>query len=384
MSRVLTVVAALVAAALAFPPDLAAEVSPSDVTGDPDVVEQRERLGRARSLLDAASEDLTAAIEAYEHTRAHAHRLENDLDATERVQRDAALRAEQAESAFKSQVRASYAARPELMMTEALLASPDPATALRSADLLRGTTLRSSAVLHRAERSSGTATADAGLHRDLVSAVAAAAADQRVAADDLEAAVSRATSAVSAAESDLDAAVQDAMERERRRLAEERRRQEEERRRRAAEERRQATAVVAGSQDAPVPDPSGRVCPVGEPHGFIDSWGFPRSGGRRHQGVDMFAARGTPVYAVAAGTISRVGNNRLGGLVVDLVDGDGHRYYYAHLDAQLVRRGQRVAAGDVIGTVGNTGNARGGPDHLHFEMHHGSVVNPFATLQQYC
>jgi murein DD-endopeptidase MepM/ murein hydrolase activator NlpD len=79
----------------------------------------------------------------------------------------------------------------------------------------------------------------------------------------------------------------------------------------------------------------------------------------------MFAAYGMPLYAVADGVINRVWNNRLGGLSVNLIDGDGHRYYYAHLDAQHARQGQRVSAGAVIGTVGNTGNARTTPPHLH-------------------
>lgn len=99
-------------------------------------------------------------------------------------------------------------------------------------------------------------------------------------------------------------------------------------------------------------------------------FGAPRDGGRRsHHGVDIFARRGTPVIASAAGTVNRVQNTNLGGLVVWLRDDEGNRLYYAHLDSQLVTAGQRVEAGDTIGTVGNTGNARTTPPHLHFGVY---------------
>jgi hypothetical protein len=135
MRRHATVLAAVLLAAFAFPAQALGEVSPDDVADDPTVVEQQERLERRRALLDAAAHDLTAAAEAYEHTRAHAHRLENDLDDTQRAENAAARRSKEAQDAFTMQVRASYAARPEWLMTEALLASTDPATALRRAEV---------------------------------------------------------------------------------------------------------------------------------------------------------------------------------------------------------------------------------------------------------
>ncbi|HWB70705.1 MAG TPA: M23 family metallopeptidase, partial [Egibacteraceae bacterium] len=128
------------------------------------------------------------------------------------------------------------------------------------------------------------------------------------------------------------------------------------------------------------------VCPVGAPNGFIDSWGFPRSGGRRHQGVDIFAAYATPLYAVADGTVQRVFRSRLGGLSIDLVDGRGDRYYYAHLSAAQAVAGQRVRAGDVIGANGDSGNARGSPPHLHWQYHPGGgpPVNPYPLARALC
>jgi len=89
-------------------------------------------------------------------------------------------------------------------------------------------------------------------------------------------------------------------------------------------------------------------------------WGAPRDGGRRkHEGNDIFAPKGTPLLALTDGKITRVNNGGLGGKTVWLYDAErGLRYYYAHLDEQLVTKGQRVRRGDVVGTVGNTGNAR--------------------------
>jgi peptidoglycan LD-endopeptidase LytH len=97
----------------------------------------------------------------------------------------------------------------------------------------------------------------------------------------------------------------------------------------------------------------------------------PRDGGRRaHQGVDIFAKRGTLVTAAADGFVSSTGTNRLGGNVVWVARPLRREFhYYAHLDRQFVEPGTFVKAGDVIGTVGNTGNARTTPPHLHFGIY---------------
>jgi len=111
-------------------------------------------------------------------------------------------------------------------------------------------------------------------------------------------------------------------------------------------------------------------------------WGDGREGGRRkHEGIDVFAPKGTPVVAVTSGRVSRVGENRLGGKVVN-VSGGGYSYYYAHLDSQLVRPGQRVQIGDTLGLVGNTGNAITTAPHLHFGIYGGGrgAVDPFHFL----
>ena len=93
------------------------------------------------------------------------------------------------------------------------------------------------------------------------------------------------------------------------------------------------------------------------------------AGARRHEGIDIFAPRGTPVIAAAPGTVSGRTRNTLGGKVVWLRADRGPGLYYAHLDSQLVSPGDRVAPGDTLGLVGNTGNARNTPPHLHFGVY---------------
>ncbi len=100
-------------------------------------------------------------------------------------------------------------------------------------------------------------------------------------------------------------------------------------------------------------------------------FGANRDAGRRtHDGVDIFARRGTPVLAASAGRVNRVNVTRLGGKVVWLRDPvRNSNLYYAHLDSQHVRSGQQVQVGDTLGFVGNTGNARTTPPHLHFGLY---------------
>jgi murein DD-endopeptidase MepM/ murein hydrolase activator NlpD len=97
----------------------------------------------------------------------------------------------------------------------------------------------------------------------------------------------------------------------------------------------------------------------------------PRDGGRReHHGVDIFAPRDTPVLAASSGLVSSVATTPVGGHVVWVWDPRrGQSHYYAHLSRQTVHTGQPVTAGDVIGYVGNTGNARTTPPHLHFGIY---------------
>lgn len=133
----------------------------------------------------------------------------------------------------------------------------------------------------------------------------------------------------------------------------------------------------------------GFVFPVGDPHTFGDSFGAARMVGttyaHAHQGTDILAPDGTPLLAAERGIITQVGSDVLGGTKLWVKGESGTYYYYAHLSAfaEGVASGKLVEAGDVIGFVGTTGNARGGPAHLHFEIHPdgGSAVNPYPLLK---
>lgn len=120
---------------------------------------------------------------------------------------------------------------------------------------------------------------------------------------------------------------------------------------------------------------------------FGDSWGAPRMTGTSyehwHEGTDIFSPAGTELVAVEDGVVSRAREGTLGGISLYLVGRSGIEYYYAHLSgyAPGVTAGLVVRRGQVLGYMGNTGNARGGAAHLHFEIHHeGRPVNPYPIL----
>jgi murein DD-endopeptidase MepM/ murein hydrolase activator NlpD len=131
------------------------------------------------------------------------------------------------------------------------------------------------------------------------------------------------------------------------------------------------------------------VCPVNGLIAFSDDFGQPRSGWRVHQGNDIFALRGTPNVAVDDGVIKQ-SHNKLGGNAMWLYDWHGNAYYYAHMDAYEglfdANEMRVVKKGEVIGYVGNTGNAAGGPTHTHFEIHPGNIgpVDPYPILRWIC
>lgn len=117
---------------------------------------------------------------------------------------------------------------------------------------------------------------------------------------------------------------------------------------------------------------------------FSDDYGAPRAGTGWHHGNDIFAPIGTPALAVSDGVLSKVGVNTLGGNRLWLRDDLGNTYYYAHLSgyAANVADGVRVRGGEIIGFVGNTGQAITTPPHLHFEVHPGDAasVDPYPYL----
>ena len=136
----------------------------------------------------------------------------------------------------------------------------------------------------------------------------------------------------------------------------------------------------------PPPSSSGGACPVAGAVSFSDSWGDARSGGRSHQGVDMIAARNTPIVAIYSGRIQRLTDGNLSGLAIWLSSNGGDSFFYAHLESFAVSEGQSVSEGEVIGYNGSSGNAPEFLPHLHFEYHPGGggAVNPYPLVRDLC
>jgi len=113
-------------------------------------------------------------------------------------------------------------------------------------------------------------------------------------------------------------------------------------------------------------------------------FGDPRDGGsRKHHGVDIFAARHTPVVAPSNSQVTRIGEGEIGGRYIWLYDSKRSMYlYFAHLESLKVSQGARVQAGQLIGTVGNSGNARSTPPHLHFGIYRNGPINPFHFIAE--
>jgi len=133
----------------------------------------------------------------------------------------------------------------------------------------------------------------------------------------------------------------------------------------------------------PLPTENSLPSPLPAQH-LIDTWGGARSQGRSHEGIDIFAKRGTPIQATTQGIVSKVGENTLGGRVVFIIGPGGAGHYYAHLeDYADISPNDWVNTGDIIGYVGDSGNAKGTPPHVHYGIYiNGSAVNPYTLLQK--
>ena len=117
---------------------------------------------------------------------------------------------------------------------------------------------------------------------------------------------------------------------------------------------------------------------------IADTWHAPRTGGRLHEGQDIFARRGTAVRSATAGYVVRLGENALGGNTIFVLGAGGRSYYYAHLDAYAegLAVGDQVTPETVLGYVGTTGNAAGTAPHLHFGVYaSGGAIDPLPLLK---
>ena len=133
----------------------------------------------------------------------------------------------------------------------------------------------------------------------------------------------------------------------------------------------------------PLPTENSLPNPLPKQH-LADTWGAARSQGRSHEGIDIFAERGTPLQATTQGIVSKVGEDALGGRVVMIIGPGGAGHYYAHLeDYADISANDWVNTGDTIGYVGDSGNAKGTPPHVHYGIYiNGSAVNPYPLLQK--
>jgi len=147
-----------------------------------------------------------------------------------------------------------------------------------------------------------------------------------------------------------------------------------------------STTPTGPPTTVPQAPPGTMVCPVDGAYTFRDSWGEARPGGRGHTGVDMMSPNGTPLVAIENGVITNPGWHYAGGLGL-YVDGDsGDSWYYAHLSAYAsgIAAGTRVAAGQLVGYVGETGNAAGPHLHLAHILSSGQYINPYPVVAGLC
>lgn len=118
-------------------------------------------------------------------------------------------------------------------------------------------------------------------------------------------------------------------------------------------------------------------------HQIANTWQAPRGSDRLHEGQDIFAPKGTPIYSATSGYVYKVGENNLGGQTVSVIGAGGRVYYYAHLDryAPGIKEGDRVTTKTLLGYVGTTGNAQGTPPHLHFGVYTSNgAINPLPMI----
>ncbi len=316
-----------------------------------------QSLDDLKAQVGAAQMAADAATARYEQTRARYEALNNEIEALVAEIRSGEERAAELRAISRRRAVEVYTGSGD---TGVPLGDQDPLDAIRREKLLARSKQRDDAAVDELR----VVNEDLGVRRDRLAdrrdeeadALAALETEQRVLQDHLRAA--------QAAQAKLEADV----------AAEA-----------AAAARRRGAAQRDGGRDySGVFVPGGIVCPIRGPVSFIDSWGFPRGGGRRHEGVDLMSPRGTPNVAVVSGNVVfKTGS--VSGLGARLFGDDGNLYYYFHLSA-YAGAPRRVARGEVIGYVGNTGDASRGAPHTHFEIHPGGggAVNPYPSVAGVC
>lgn len=307
---------------------------------------------------------LDKAVTEYERTQSRLSQTQSSLAQVQIKLAEAEKRLQSAQAALSQRANLTYRNGPAGLV-QILLSSSAFSDFIRRLAILERAASSDSAVLLKASRARAQI---AELRADL----ATRKAEEQSALSRLE-----------ALSSDLNTQFEKAQALEAKLIAD----RAEELRRKAEAERRAAAAAAAARRSSRSFTPGRFLCPVAGPNSFRDSWGEPRSDGRRHQGVDIYAASGTPTAAVVDGVILRMQNSSLGGITLYLRGGDGSEYFYAHLSGYAgVSVGQHVSAGTHVAYVGNSGNARGTAPHLHFEIHPGggAAINPYPTVKAAC
>ena len=116
---------------------------------------------------------------------------------------------------------------------------------------------------------------------------------------------------------------------------------------------------------------------------IANTWHAPRGTDRVHEGQDIFAPKGTPIFSATSGYVYKIGENNLGGQTVSVIGAGGPVYYYAHLNSYApgLAEGDPVNTKTLLGYVGTTGNAEGTPPHLHFGIYTSDgAINPLPLL----
>lgn len=327
------------------------------------------RLERAQEQRSQAQERLDGVYQRLQAVQAQIDELTAELDALESAQQEHAEHADEANSALAQRVRESYI-RGNTDPTLTLLVTGSAEAAQEQARLLGVLAVQSRSELETATAArtrTKAAAEEVGHKRDAI-------AERRAEVEALHAEAQQALAEAEVEEREVREEI----------AREERARRQRERRERAAATR---ASRSSGSQQAAVSPNGGIACPVGQPRSYSDTWGAPRSGGRRHKGTDIMAPRGTPIYAYENGTISRLTSSSLGGISLYMRGDSGNRYYYTHLQGYVsgLSAGRRVSVGEHVAFNGDTGNARGIP-HLHFEVMPGGGgnVNPYPYVVRAC
>lgn len=334
---------------------LAAAVLAAASTGalGQDLDSLESRMDELQGELDSTTERIEELRAEHDHVRERISAIELEIDELE--DRQVRLR----EIADR---RASFLYKQgSVGMLEAMVSAEDFGDLLQRAELAERVSERGNAIFYRLARDTEELTA-LGVELDERQAELASTTE------DLQA-----TSAELQEKFDE---VSDEYEALKKQLARQRRREA------AAEAAAEEAASTALGNPQPPPPVAGKVCPVNGPNSFIDSWGAPRVG-HTHVGTDIMADYGTPAVAIISGTVSS-GWSDTGGNSIFLSGDDGNSYWYLHMQKLIVTSGH-VSRGQLIATVGDTGNAVGIP-HIHFEYHPGGggPVNPYPLLVGIC